>query len=57
MSNENWNEKEVKNYAENNLTKEQQNKIKEVLSNKEKLNQILSSPFAQEIIKKFNKKP
>lgn len=48
------NENEVKRMF-NNLSAEQRKKIEAILSNKDQLRQILSSPQATEILKKFSK--
>lgn len=52
---ENTSEKDVKNYVNKNLSQSDKEKISAVLSDKQKLNEILSSPFAQELMKKFRK--
>lgn len=46
---------DVEKYVNNNLSHEDKEKIKSVLADKNKLNEILSSPFAQELMKKFRK--
>lgn len=43
----------VDNFVKNNLSKEQAQKLNDVLSDKNKLNELLSSPMAQELMKKF----
>ena len=55
LSGENTSEKDVKNYVNKNLSQSDKEKISAVLSDKQKLNEILSSPFAQELMKKFRK--
>lgn len=52
---ENTSEKDVQNYVNKNLSQSDKEKISAVLSDKQKLNEILSSPFAQELMKKFRK--
>ena len=44
---------EAQNYLMNNLTPNQNKKLKEVLSDKETLKKLLSTPKAQELLKKF----
>ncbi len=56
MLDKNSNQKDVENYVKNNLTEEQKSQIKNVLSDKEKLSKLLSSPLAQELLKKFGQK-
>ena len=46
----------AKEYIENNLSSEQQEKLRSVLSDKKALKEILSSPAALELIKKFRNK-
>ncbi len=46
---------DVENYVNKNLSQNDKEKLQSVLSDKNKLNEILSSPFAQELIKKFRK--
>lgn len=46
---------DVEKYVNNNLSQSDKEKIQSVLSDKKKLNEILSSPFAQELMKKFRK--
>lgn len=43
-------------FLQKHLDSEQSEKIKAVLSNPEKLKEILSSPFAKSFMKKFNNK-
>lgn len=45
--------KETKDYLMNNLDENQSKKLKEVLSDKSALQKLLSSPKAQELLKKF----
>ena len=52
---ENTSEKDVRNYMNNNLSQADKEKLNAVLGDKEKLKEILSSPFAQELMKKFGK--
>ena len=55
--NDNFNEllngKDVNSFIQNDLSAEQKKKLNDVLSDKNKLNEILSSPFAIELMKKF----
>lgn len=44
---------ETKDYLMNNLDENQSKKLKEVLSDKSALQKLLSSPKAQELLKKF----
>ena len=46
-------DKETQDYLMNNLTPNQNKKLKEVLSDKETLKKLLSTPKAQELLKKF----
>ncbi len=46
----------VENYIENNLSPEQKKKLENVLSDKQALKEILSSPAALELIKKLRNK-
>ena len=46
---------DVENYVNNNLSQSDKEKLQAVLSDKKKLNEILSGSFAQELIKKFRK--
>ena len=52
---ENTSEKDVQNYVNKNLSQADKEKLNAVLGDKEKLKEILSSPFAQELMKKFGK--
>ena len=52
---ENTSEKDVRNYMNNNLSQADKEKLTSVLNDKEKLKEILSSPLAQELMKKFGK--
>ncbi len=51
--NENSSKKDVENFMNNNLTDAQKAQIKDVLADREKLNKILSSPLARELMRKF----
>ena len=64
MSNKNFDEiinsikskksnEEAQEYLKNNLSSEQNRKLKEVLSDKKALEKLLSTPKAQELLKKF----
>ncbi len=44
---------ETENYLKNNLTPDQNKQLKEVLSDKEALKKLLSTPKAKELLKKF----
>lgn len=55
LLNSDTSKEDVEKYVNNNLTQSDKEKIQSVLSDKNKLNEILSSPFAQELIKKFRK--
>ena len=44
---------ETENFLKNNLTPDQNKQLKEVLSDKEALKNLLSTPRAQELLKKF----
>ena len=46
-------DEETQEYIMNNLTPNQNKKLKEVLSDKETLKKLLSTPKAQELLKKF----
>ena len=46
----------AQNYIEKNLSDEQKKKLESVLSDKEALNKILSSPAALELMKKLRNK-
>lgn len=52
---ENTSKKDVRNYMNNNLSQADKEKLTSVLNDKEKLKEILSSPLAQELMKKFGK--
>ena len=52
---ENTSEKDVRNYMNNNLSQADKEKLTSVLNDKEKLKEILSSPLAQELMKKFGR--
>lgn len=47
------NGKDVDSFIKNDLSAEQKKKLNDVLNDKNKLNEILSSPFALDLIKKF----
>ena len=47
------NEKELNRYAKTHLSEEKQQRLKEILSDKRKLNEIMNSRKAQEILKKL----
>ncbi len=55
LLNSSTSKEDVEKYFNQNLSSDDKEKIKSVLSDKQKLNEILSSPFAQELIKKFKK--
>ncbi len=55
LLNSSTSKEDVEKYFSQNLSSDDKEKIKSVLSDKQKLNEILSSPFAQELIKKFKK--
>ncbi len=44
---------EAQEYLKNNLSAEQNRKLKEILSDKNALEKLLSTPKAQELLKKF----
>ncbi len=44
------------NFIKNNLSPAQTQKLNEILNDKEKLSKLLSSPMAQELMKKFGNK-
>lgn len=46
---------DVENYVNHSLSQSDREKIQSVLSDKKKLNEILSSPLARELIKKLRK--
>ena len=50
------NEKNLENYAKTHLSAQKQRKLNEILNDKDKLNRVLSSPQAQEIMKKLKGK-
>ncbi len=45
--------KETQDYLMNNLSTEQNRKLKEILSDKKAIEKLLSTPKAQELLKKF----
>ncbi len=47
------NDKDVNSFIKNNLSADEKKKLNDVLSDKNKLKEILSSPFALELMKKF----
>ena len=53
---ENLNEKNLENYAKTHLTAKKQQKLNEILNDKHKLNSVLNSPQAQELMKKLKGK-
>ncbi len=53
---EHLNEKNLENYAKTHLSAKKQRKLNEILNDKDKLNRVLSSPQAQEIMKKLKGK-
>lgn len=44
---------EAQEYLKNNLSSEQNRKLKEILSDKKAIEKLLSTPKAQELLKKF----
>ena len=48
-------EADAEKYGVKNLSEEDKEKIRSVLSDKDKLKEILSSPFARELMKKLGK--
>ena len=53
---ENLNEKNLENYAKTHLSAKKQQKLDEILNDKKKLNSVLNSPQAQELMKKLKGK-
>lgn len=53
---ENLNEKNLENYAKTHLSAKKQQKLNEILNDKKKLDAVLNSPQAQEIMKKLKGK-
>ena len=49
----NLNEQNLKKYASSHLSREKQARLSEILKDKNKMNKILSSPEAKQIIKKL----
>lgn len=55
LLNSSTSKEDVEKYFNQNLSSDEKEKIKSVLSDKQKLNEILSSDFARELMKKFRK--
>ena len=53
---ENLNEKNLENYAKTHLSAKKQQKLNEILNDKKKLDAVLNSPQAQELMKKLKGK-
>ncbi len=47
---------DVNTFVKNNLSKEQTERLENILNDKNKINELLSSPKAQELIKKLGHK-
>lgn len=50
---ENLNEKNVRDFAEHHLSENEKRQLNEILSDKNKLKDIMNSPQAKELMKKF----
>ncbi len=53
---ENLNEKNLENYAKTHLSAKKQQKLNEILNDKKKLDAVLNSPQARELMKKLKGK-
>ena len=53
---ENLNEKNLENYAKTHLSTKKQQKLNEILNDKKKLDAVLNSPQARELMKKLKGK-